>query len=106
MNLGVGQAASAASDAGRVKALIDRMTLDEKLSFVHGAPDPEGSGAAGYIPGVPRLGIPEVRLADGPVGIRVKQQATAMPAPIVLGSSFDDRLARGGGMGGGRGGRG
>jgi beta-glucosidase len=85
--------ASDAGDARRVKALIDQMTLDEKLSFVHGARDPEGSGAAGYIPGVPRLGIPELRLADGPVGIRVKQQATAMPAPIALGSSFDDRLA-------------
>lgn len=85
--------ASAASDDRRVQALIDQMTLDEKVSFVHGVPDPEGSGAAGYIPGVPRLGIPELRLADGPVGIRVKQQATAMPAPIALGSSFDDRLA-------------
>ena len=69
------------------------MTLDEKLSFVHGIPDPEESGAAGYIPGVPRLGIPELRLTDGPIGIRVKKPATAMPAPIVLGSSFDDRLA-------------
>lgn len=69
------------------------MTLDEKISFVHGAPDPRATGAAGYIPGVPRLGIPELRLADGPVGIRVKEPATAMPAPIALGSSFDDRLA-------------
>jgi beta-glucosidase len=100
MNLG-GRlpAAHAASVPGaratpRVRELIDRMTLDEKLSFVHGSPDPAGSGAAGYTPGVPSLGIPELRLADGPVGIRVNQQATAMPAPIVLGSSFDDRLAR------------
>lgn len=84
---------SAASTTTRVRALIDRMTLDEKLSFLHGVPDPKASGAAGYIPGVPRLGVPELRLTDGPVGIRVKEPATAMPAPIALGSSFDDRLA-------------
>ncbi|MDQ6743950.1 MAG: glycoside hydrolase family 3 C-terminal domain-containing protein [Candidatus Dormibacteraeota bacterium] len=86
-------ASTMANASPRVRALIDRMTLEEKISFVHGVPDPKASGAAGYIPGVPRLGIPELRLADGPVGIRVNQQATAMPAPIALGSSFDDRLA-------------
>ncbi|MGW0579461.1 glycoside hydrolase family 3 C-terminal domain-containing protein [Streptomyces sp. NPDC002920] len=85
--------ASGTGDA-RVAALIARMTLDEKLSFVHGGTDPQALGQAGYIPGVPRLGIPELRLTDGPAGIRVNEHATAMPAPVALASSFDDRLAR------------
>ncbi|WP_069767799.1 glycoside hydrolase family 3 C-terminal domain-containing protein [Streptomyces sp. LUP30] len=78
----------------RVAALIARMSLDEKLSFVHGSTDPRALGQAGYIPGVPRLGIPELRLTDGPAGVRVNAHATAMPAPVALASSFDDRLAR------------
>ncbi|MGW0943540.1 glycoside hydrolase family 3 C-terminal domain-containing protein [Streptomyces sp. NPDC002623] len=82
------------SPSHRVAALIARMTLDEKLSFVHGDTDPEALGQAGYIPGVPRLGIPELRLTDGPAGVRVNAHATAMPAPVALASSFDDRLAR------------
>ncbi|MFG3294777.1 glycoside hydrolase family 3 C-terminal domain-containing protein [Streptomyces sp. NPDC048179] len=101
---GSGLVAPTASGAGgsgvtvrvsaRVAALVARMTLDEKLSFVHGGTDPQALGQAGYIPGVPRLGIPELRLTDGPAGVRVNEHATAMPAPVALASSFDDRLAR------------
>jgi beta-glucosidase len=79
---------------GSVDALLAAMTLDEKLSFVHGSPDPASLGQAGYIPGVARLGIPPLRLTDGPAGIRVSHPSTAMPAPVMLASSFDDRLAR------------
>ncbi|SDK23378.1 beta-glucosidase family protein [Streptomyces indicus] len=78
----------------RVEALIARLTLDEKISLLHGAEDPRALGQAGYIPGVPRLGIPELRLADGPAGVRVKQPATALPAPVLLASTFDPSLAR------------
>ncbi|MER7174769.1 beta-glucosidase family protein [Streptomyces mesophilus] len=78
----------------RVEALIGRLTLDEKISLLHGADDPRALGQAGYIPGVPRLGIPELRLADGPAGVRVKEPATALPAPVLLASTFDPSLAR------------
>ncbi|MEU0058500.1 glycoside hydrolase family 3 C-terminal domain-containing protein, partial [Streptomyces sp. NPDC006334] len=91
---GVGDARVTVSVSPRVAALIARMSLDEKLSFVHGGTDPRALGQAGYIPGVPRLGIPELRLTDGPAGVRVNAHATAMPAPVALASSFDDRLAR------------
>lgn len=80
--------------SSRVAALIARMTLDEKLSFVSGSVDPQPTGAAGFVPGVPRLGIPPLRLTDGPNGIRLNTGATAFPAPVALASSFDDRLAR------------
>ncbi|MFC7310659.1 beta-glucosidase [Streptomyces monticola] len=78
----------------RVESLVARLTLDEKLSLLHGGTDPENLGQAGYVPGVPRLGIPPLRLADGPAGVRVKAHATALPAPVLLASAFDPALAR------------
>lgn len=78
----------------RVEGLIRRLTLDEKISLLHGATDPQSLGQAGYVPGVPRLGIPALRLADGPAGVRVTRHATALPAPVLLASAFDPALAR------------
>ncbi|MFG2720454.1 beta-glucosidase [Streptomyces sp. NPDC048416] len=78
----------------RVDTLISRLTLDEKISLLHGAADPHGLGQAGYLPGVPRLGIPPLRLADGPAGVRVREHATALPAPVMLAAAFDPALAR------------
>ncbi|WP_416972845.1 beta-glucosidase family protein [Streptomyces sp. 4F14] len=81
-------------DAGRVDRLVSRLTLDEKLVLLHGAHDPASLGQAGYLPGVPRLGIPPLRLADGPAGVRVSATATALPAPVLLAAAFDPGLAR------------
>ncbi|AXE84375.1 glycoside hydrolase family 3 C-terminal domain-containing protein [Streptomyces sp. Go-475] len=78
----------------RVDALLARLTLDEKISLLHGATDPRPLGQAGYLPGVERLGIPPLRLADGPAGVRVTRHATALPAPVMLASAFDPELAR------------
>ncbi len=77
-----------------VQALVASMTLDEKLSVLHGTDDPQLLGQSGYVPGVPRLGIPEMRFSDGPTGIRFSRPATALPAPVALGSTFDPELAR------------
>ncbi|MCX5289859.1 MULTISPECIES: beta-glucosidase [unclassified Streptomyces] len=78
----------------RVEGLVARLTLDEKISLLHGATDPDSLGQAGYVPPVERLGIPRLRLADGPAGVRVTQHATALPAPVLLASAFDPDLAR------------
>ncbi|MFF1448927.1 beta-glucosidase [Streptomyces sp. NPDC058274] len=77
----------------RVESLIAKLTLDEKISLLHGATDPDSLGQAGYVPGVPRLSIPPLRLADGPAGVRVTEHATALPAPVLLASAFDPDLA-------------
>ncbi|NEB01184.1 glycoside hydrolase family 3 protein [Streptomyces sp. SID13726] len=83
-----------ASAGPRVEGLITKLTLAEKISLLHGATDPDPLGQAGYVPGVPRLGIPPLRLADGPAGVRVTARATALPAPVLLASAFDPDLAR------------
>ncbi|KNB49692.1 beta-glucosidase family protein [Streptomyces caatingaensis] len=91
------QAAPAAAPAAlpeRVRTLLGRLTLDEKISLVHGAADPRRTGAAGYLPGVPRLGIPELRLTDGPAGVNLARSATGLPPVSTLAASFNPRLAR------------
>jgi beta-glucosidase len=82
----------------RAAALVAQMTLDEKISQVHTT----GTGAGGvsrFVPGIPRLGIPDFLISNGPAGVgtgAVPQQpnATALPAPVALAAGFDPELAR------------
>ncbi|MFB6205603.1 MAG: beta-glucosidase [Haloglomus sp.] len=74
--------------------LLEELTLAEKVSLTHGAVDPDGR-ATGYIPGVDRLGIPPLRMVDGPLGVRIPgESSTAFPAPLALAATFDVDLAR------------
>lgn len=77
-----------------VDSLLQAMTLEEKLGLLHGTEDPAGKAGAGYVPGIERLGIPPLRLTDGPAGIRTALPATALPAPVMLAATFDPVLAR------------
>jgi beta-glucosidase len=85
---------AAAQSPEKIQALVRRMTLEEKISLLHGARDPKELGQAGYWPGLPRLGIPPLRLADGPAGINVNQDATGIPAPVGLAATFNVTAAR------------
>jgi beta-glucosidase len=51
----------------RARQLVARMTLDEKIAYCHGVPATKGF--TGHIPANTRLGIPALRLADGPSGV-------------------------------------
>src|SRR5262245_47219473 len=71
---------------------------------------PEGTTmSAGYTPGVPRLGVPALQMSDASMGVtnpgytgREGDTATAMPACISLGASFNPALARASGGASGR----
>jgi beta-glucosidase len=93
----------------RADLVAAQMTLDEKLSLLHGGgwqmlfagPDGPASkslGGAGYIPGIPRLGIPDLQIADAAVGVTrgaaFGRYATALPSCIAAASSWDLELAR------------
>jgi beta-glucosidase len=78
----------------RVRSLLEAMTLAEKADLITGANDPEYRGQSGYAPGVPRLKIPPLRWGNGPVGIEVEADATAVPGGLPLASTFDTDLSR------------
>ncbi len=55
--------------------------------------------SAGYVPGVPRLGVPALLMSDASLGVtnpgyREGDTATALPAGLALGASFNPELAR------------
>jgi uncharacterized protein (TIGR03437 family) len=74
-------------------ALIAQMTVDEELQLVHGAyiENPVGPlGAEEWVPGIPRLGIPDLLYADGPVGVYASfGPATALPSAMASAASWD-----------------
>jgi beta-glucosidase len=83
----------------RVERLLQQMTLEEKMGFMYGSTGffagqgGNDNGQAGTLPGVERLGIPKVRLSDGPAGIRHAGTATAFPAPVGMTASFNPELS-------------
>lgn len=96
----------------RAGLLLAQMTEDEKFQMLHsyfglgkdGGPLPEGAvGSAGFVPGVPRLGIPSQQSADAgvgvtnPGGIRPGDFATAMPSGPSTAATWNPELAFAGG---------
>jgi beta-glucosidase len=83
----------------RVDDLLLRLTLQEKGSLVY-------ANSTFSVAGVPRLGIPELWMDDGPMGVREEvgvsfrnlnrtdDFATAMPATLGLAATFNTNLAR------------
>ncbi len=83
----------------KVDALLSKLTLEEKISLIHG-------NTYFTTPAIPRLGIPALHLSDGPCGVREENapyswesanwtnDATAyFPALTALASTWDTELA-------------
>jgi beta-glucosidase len=91
----------------RADLVLKQMTQDEKLQLVHGIGwgvlksgsyvPPEDNGGAGFVPGIPRLHIPDVNMADSAVGIRMAasrgRYATLLPSTLGAASSWDTASA-------------
>ncbi len=71
----------------RVDAIVNRMTLDQKIDLLGGVDD-------FYIRGYPQLGWPRLRMSDGPMGARNFGPSTAYPAGIGLAATWDPAMAR------------
>ncbi|MGA2383279.1 MAG: glycoside hydrolase family 3 C-terminal domain-containing protein [Gemmatimonadales bacterium] len=83
---------STAPIPARVAQILSKMTLDEKIQMVHGA---TGSGYVGYVPAIPRLCIPALKLEDGPGGVADGVTGvTQLPAPVAVAASWDTAVAR------------
>jgi beta-glucosidase len=93
----------------RADLVVKALTLDEKIALLHGngwgelmgGPDRlplRALGNAGFIPGVPRLGIPDLQMADAAVGVTHSsvfgRYSTPLPSAIAEASSWDVDLAR------------
>ncbi len=88
----------------RASLVVKAMTLDEKIQLVHGSMAmlgrkiPGALGGDGFVPGIPRLGIPDLNLIGAGVGItnlgkRTNGQATALPASLAETATWDPKLA-------------
>jgi len=87
----------------RADLVISQMTIDEKIQLVHGTgwgvlregdPVPPRSNlGAGYTPGIERLGIPDINLADSATGVRLgalqSRYATLLPSPLALAATWN-----------------
>jgi len=74
----------------RVQALLAQMSREEKMGIIRGAQEPDTvfQGEAGWTRGVPRLGIPDLRFADGPPGVLVRHESTGMPSTLAMAATF------------------
>ena len=104
----------------RAHEIENQMTDDERFSLlvgVMGAGDlwplrderipPDVPMSAGYVRGIPRLGIPALLMSDAALGVtnpgyRPGDTATALPAGLALAAGFDPALARTAGQAVGR----
>ncbi len=83
----------------KIKEIVSELTLDEKLSMIHGA-------EFFRTPGVPRLNIPPLSFSDGPMGVRLEfypaswdkiglsdDYVTYLPCNSALAATFNRELA-------------
>src|ERR1700687_1414845 len=77
---------SAADLEKRVDSILGQMTLEEKIDYLGGINDY-------YLRAIPRLGLPELKMSDGPLGVHNYGVSTAYPAGIALAATWDPELA-------------
>jgi beta-glucosidase len=70
----------------RVESILNQMTLEEKIDLLGGV---DGF----FIRGVPRLNVPRLKMADGPIGVRNYGPATTMAGGIALAATWNPALA-------------
>jgi beta-glucosidase len=74
----------------RVDKILSQMTIQEKMTLIHGTQeDPKVyQGQAGYLVGIPRLGIPGLRFADGPPGVLTRHPSQGETATMGVAATF------------------
>ena len=93
--LALGQSVPVVTGDARVDKLLSQMTLSEKMVLIHGTQEDPAvyQGQAGYLAGVPRLGIPGLRFADGPPGVLTRHPSQGETATMGVAATFSTRTA-------------
>jgi beta-glucosidase len=93
--MAVGQTVPEVTGDARVDKLLSQMTLAEKLTLIHGTHEDPAvyQGQAGYLAGIPRLGIPGLRFADGPPGVLVRHPSQGETATMGVAATFSTKTA-------------
>jgi beta-glucosidase len=98
---------AALSPDQRAAMVLKEMTLDEKISLLHGTGmqglgpmsplSANSNGGAGYVVGAPRLGIPNLQISDAAYGVRSSGEngrySTALPSNVAGAASWDPHAA-------------
>lgn len=89
----------------RADLVLDRLSLDQQIGLLHGSmpafmgpkKPPHVLISAGYFPGLPEYGIPELTESDASLGIsnagRKDDDATALPSGVALAATWDPKAA-------------
>jgi beta-glucosidase len=88
----------------RADMVLKEMTIDEKITLLHGqgfsgrgGKPTESNGGAGFTPSIPRLGIPAIQMADSAYGVTrgnaMGRYSTALPNNLAAASSWDPDAA-------------
>jgi beta-glucosidase len=92
------------SPDARADMVVKELTLEEKISLLHGqgfsfgsTGPTESNGGAGYSVGIPRVGIPAIQMADSAYGVTrgaaSGRYSTALPNNLAAASSWDPQSA-------------
>ena len=100
---------AALSPDKRADLVLGQMTLDEKIALIHGnfprvmkpGPPPGVTSSAGFIAGIPRLGLPDLRESDASLGVatagRKDDDAAGLPSGMLMASTWNSDIAFAGG---------
>ena len=95
----------------RARELLAQMTLPQKLAMVHGygmpnlanqvgnrdfyvVPAEAVQAGAGFIPGIPALGIPDTNIADSAISVSMPRSlVTSFPSNVALAATWDNDLS-------------
>ena len=69
----------------RAAETVKKMTLEEKIAYI-------GGYESWYVMPVPRLGLPAIRMADGPQGVRNNTKSTLYPSGVAAAATWDRTL--------------
>ena len=71
----------------RVDTMLRKLTLEQKIDLI-------GGQDSMYIRKEPEIGLPRLKMSDGPVGVRTWGPSTAYTAGVALAASWDPALAK------------